>query len=204
MNSKNSKKILLLATTNQGKLVELQKLFAENEIDIVTLADVDVVKNMDVVEDGKTFKANAIKKAKEYGKIAEMLTLADDSGLIVDALEGRPGVYSKRYGTTDSERNEKLLSELKEVSDGNRTARFVAVMAVYDPADDRVYTSKGVVEGSITHSPTGDKGFGYDPVFFSTELKKTFAEASRDEKNQVSHRGRAIAQIRPILKQLLT
>jgi XTP/dITP diphosphohydrolase len=155
-----------------------------------------------VEETGTTFEENALIKAREYGRASGYITLADDSGLVVDALDGKPGIYSARYGNSDTERNTKLLEELIQVPDGQRTARFTAVIAVFDPATKTAWTVKGTCEGKIGHRPKGQGGFGYDPVFFSTDLEKTFAEATMEEKNQVSHRGKALEKAREKLENL--
>jgi len=192
---------LLVATTNEGKIAEIRALVNSLAVEIVGLDELTIPVK-EVVEDGETFFDNAVKKAREYGEQTGMFTLADDSGLEVDALEGRPGVYSKRYGKTDEARIEKLLKEMEGMQEKERTAHFIAVVAVYDPEDKRVYTSTGRTEGIITTTPRGENGFGYDPVFYSLELQKGFGEAIQEEKNRVSHRGKALAALLPILSQL--
>lgn len=192
---------LLLATTNLGKITELQQVLQSTTYTITNLSDLSTF--TEVAETGHTFKLNAVKKAKGYGRQSGLLTLADDSGLEVAALNGRPGVWSKRYGSTDSERNQKLLTELKTIPQSKRNARFFCVMALYDPRDDRVYTTTGTTTGYITLEPQGTAGFGFDPVFYSDELQKTFAQATRDEKNCVSHRGRAMEEMVTLLSQMV-
>lgn len=193
---------LLIASTNQGKIAEIQKIFSDLNIKIVTPTDVGIDPNFDVEETGTTFKANATLKAKAFAKLSHLSTLADDSGLVVDALDGRPGVYSHRYGPTDQARNHKLLSELKNVPSSRRTARFVAAIVIYDPNTNKTLTAQGLVEGTIADSSKGSDGFGYDPIFIPTEGDgRTFAEFTAEEKNAISHRARALQQIKTLLQQ---
>jgi len=148
-----------------------------------------------VVEDGDTFEANAVKKAREAARAAGCDALADDSGLCVAALDGAPGVYSARYAgehATDEENNAKLLAALDGVED--RRAKFVSVVAL--ASGDAVTTARGEVEGVIAHAPSGSGGFGYDPLFFVPELGQTFAEIPAEVKNTLSHRARALAALR--------
>jgi XTP/dITP diphosphohydrolase len=195
---------LLVATTNPGKVSELNRLLQGVEgFNLLTLNELPQVKDVDLPETGTTFIANAILKAKGYGDLSGMVTLADDSGLSVDALGGRPGVYSKRYGLSDADRIAKLLHELQHVPPNKRTARFTAAVAIYEPKTASLTTFEGSVEGEITFEPLGSNGFGYDPVFFSSDLGKTFAQSQPEEKNLVSHRGRAFSQAIPTLKSLV-
>ena len=193
---------LLIATSNPGKLREMRDALGSVPFEIVSLEDVDPAVRADVEETGTTFEENARLKAKAYGDRSGLLTLADDSGLEVDALGGRPGVLTARYAPgSDEDRYRKLLQELHDVPDGKRGARFVAVAALYDPASGSMDVAEGSYAGSIMHSPRGMGGFGYDPVFFSDELQKSGAEMSVQEKNTVSHRGRAVKAIRDVLLQ---
>lgn len=153
----------------------------------------------DVEETGETFKENAILKATEYARFTGELTLADDSGLEVDALEGAPGVYSSRFAPTDAERNAKLLKLMENVPDDRRTARFRCVIAIVEP-NGRIETTEGTVEGVIAHEPKGEHGFGYDPVFYVPELGKTMAELTSAEKNAISHRGKALEKAKKLLE----
>ncbi|MNN41511.1 dITP/XTP pyrophosphatase [compost metagenome] len=156
----------------------------------------------DVVEDGATFAENAFKKSKAVGEALGLPVLADDSGLCVDALDGRPGVYSARYageGARDEDNNLKLLSELEGLKQGEDTgqpllspARFVCALSLYDPADGQELTAEGTVEGWITSEPAGGGGFGYDPLFYLPEYEKTMAELTLEEKQKISHRGMAL------------
>lgn len=186
----------LLASNNAGKLREFREIFTEDTI----LSLKDVALEIEVEEDGETFEENAIKKASEIAKIAGMTAIADDSGLCVDALHGAPGVYSARYAgedATDGERIEKLLEEMKDKQD--RTARFVSVVALCTPEGEMV-TARGECEGEILYEPAGEGGFGYDPVFYTKEFDKTFGQLTGEEKNSISHRGRAIRALKEKLE----
>jgi len=194
---------LLIATTNRGKLKEIARLLGTG-IDLLTLSDVPGIP--DVVEDGDTFEANARKKAVESASASGLLTLADDSGLEVDALDGSPGVHSARYSgdeATDATNNALLLKNLANVPDTDRTARFRCVIAVAQPSG-QVATANGACEGLILHAERGSGGFGYDPLFLVPEQNLTFAELDPEAKNQVSHRGRALRAILPSLERLLS
>lgn len=195
-------KDLLIATRNQGKLSEITVILQGLPFRSINLDDLPTIPREYVVEEtAMTFEGNAIIKAMTIGKKTGVLTLAEDSGLVVDALGGRPGVYTARYAPgTDEDRYRKLLDELKDVSKEERTARFQTVVAIYDPASDRVRTCEGVYEGIITEQPRGEHGFGYDPIFYNTTLQKTNAEMTLEEKNNVSHRGKALRRAREILK----
>lgn len=193
---------LLIATNNKGKVREIKEILKGLDMEVFSLADKGI--DVDVVEDGTTFEENSMKKASEIFKIANCITVADDSGLEVDALDGAPGVYSARYageGATDEEKYTKLLNELKDVPDEKRTARFVSVVAVILP-DGTKTTLRGECEGIITKEPCGNGGFGYDPVFFVPELNKTFSEVTLEEKNQISHRGKAFKKLREYLEKI--
>lgn len=197
---------LLVATQNKGKVREYQRLLANLEdVQVVGLGDVGLGK-MDVEETGTTFAENAILKARTYGEHGKMLTLADDSGLVVDALDGRPGIYSARYGSPeldDAGRRAKLLEEMRDVPDEARTARFVCVIAVYDPQSDEAHTVEGTSEGRILHEDhDGGGGFGYDAIFQPEGLMKSFAQVTAAEKDRLSHRGRAAAQLPALLAKI--
>jgi XTP/dITP diphosphohydrolase len=189
-------KKLLIATTNAGKRDEYRVLLASLPYEVISLADVGL-DGMDVDETGETFFENALLKARAYQQASGLVTLADDSGIAVDALDGAPGVYSARYAPTVAERNAKLLAALQHTPIAQRSARFVAIIAV---ATDNgiIITGEGTVEGMIAPAPRGRFGHGYDPVF---ELPdgRTMAELPPDEKNAISHRGRALAKIYPLL-----
>ena len=184
--------IIVLATSNKNKLKEIQELLKGFPVVIKSLADFGPMP--EAVEDGETFDENAYKKAIHYAKVLGVPCLADDSGLAVDALDGRPGVYSARYagpGATDWDNCEKLLGEMAGLT--KRTAHFVCVLSLATPAGPAL-TWEGRCDGEIIHERRGESGFGYDPVFFSPELGKTFAEVTMAEKSGVSHRGRALAE----------
>lgn len=195
---------LLVATTNRGKLAEYRELLADIDVEWVDLQDVGLG-TMEVAETEDTFAANAILKARAYCEASGLLTLADDSGLVVDALDGAPGVYSARYGapevTTDRGRYEKLLAALQDVPLEKRTARFKCVVALAAP-DQEIVTVEGKIEGRIAFSPRGSNGFGYDPVFLLSD-GRTLAELPSAEKNRISHRGNALEKAQPLLIQLI-
>ena len=197
---------IVVATTNPGKLTELRALLANLPVEVLTVADA-LGHAQPVVEDGETFEANAQKKAREVAQAAQMITLADDSGLEVDALGGRPGVRSARFakeGATDAENNAALLEMMQDVDDGQRTARFRCTIALYDPwAPEQSAVVEGRCEGSIARNPSGAGGFGYDPLFVVSGLDRTMAELGADEKNRISHRARALEAIRPMLEALV-
>jgi XTP/dITP diphosphohydrolase len=182
---------LLVATTNKGKIKEYRHLLSGIPYEILTPADCGI--NADVAETGKTFEENAILKATTLASISCLLTLADDSGLEVDALGGEPGTHSHRWAgenTTDADRNTYLLARLKEAPDKSRAAQFRCVIAIAEP-NGKVELFSGSCQGVIAKAPKGEHGHGYDPVFYVPELKKTMAELPLAEKNALSHRGRA-------------
>ena len=193
---------LLIATTNPGKVSELANLLAGLPYHIVGLADLPQ-QLPDVEETGATFQENALLKADYYYAQTGLLTLADDSGLEVTALGGRPGVYSARYAgadASDTAKVAKLLAELQDVPVTERAAQFVCVLALVGP-DVRV-TFTGICSGTIAQSPCGANGFGYDPIFLEPASGRTFAELTPSEKGCISHRGRALAQARQFLTTL--
>jgi len=184
-------KTLVLATKNQGKINELIK--ATEALDIKVLSLVDFPNCPDAPETGETFEENAAQKALFYEAYTHLPCLADDSGLEVDALNGAPGVRSARYaGTeaTDNDNNQKLVSELKKVDEKKRTARYKCVLA-YAESGEVVQSFEGACEGEILLSPRGANGFGYDPYFLLAEIERTAAEISIEEKQKISHRGKA-------------
>ena len=186
-------KTLLIATRNSGKISEYRNLLADVPFKLADLNDFDI--SLDVPETGSTFEENAQLKATTYCRLAGVLTLADDSGLEVDALAGAPGVLSARYGgpdLDDGDRLSLLLSNMADVPGWRRTARFRAVLALAGPPDaDILKTTDGSVEGAICHEPVGKGGFGYDPVFWLPERAMTMAQLTAEEKNALSHRGKA-------------
>lgn len=185
---------LLIATKNKGKLPEIIEKLTSLPFEFLTLNDFDTAP---VEENGDSFEENAILKAKGYGIQTGLLTLADDSGMCVDALNGAPGVFSARFFAGD--KNKKILEDMDGIPLEKRTARYIAVVAIYDPKTDRIFSAKGTCEGYITESFKGENGFGFDPIFFSKDLGKTMAEATVNEKNSVSHRGKALQKMREVL-----
>lgn len=194
---------LLIATHNQGKLREYVALLADLPLTVTSLKQEGVTTDVD--ETGQTFVENALLKATAYAQMTGLLTWADDSGLEVDPLDGRPGVYSARYGgpgLTDQQRYQQVLSELQPLPKP-WTARFRCVVALAFP-DGRVETVDDHVEGLITETARGDHGFGYDPVFFLPAFGCTMAELTPTQKNAISHRGKAARLARQLLSTLLT
>ena len=197
---------LLIATTNGGKFVEVQAHLRDLPLRIHAL---DQILNPPIViEDGRTFEENALKKARTLAEFSDLLTLADDSGLEVDALHGAPGIYSARYageGASDYQNNEKLLRDLAGVLDSQRTARFVCALVLCAPKflGGRECTTRDSCEGRITFAPAGSHGFGYDPLFFFPPFNKTFGEIERDLKATVSHRGKALSRFAAALPTLI-
>lgn len=184
---------LVLASRNRKKIAELETLLSSLSSKVQVLSLDDIGFHEEIVEDGDTFAANSLIKASVPARLG-YIGIADDSGLSVDALDGAPGVYSARYsgeGASDTANNDKLLSELADVPDEKRTARFCTVVTCAFP-DGTNFQVEGVCEGYILHAPDGDGGFGYDPLFYYAPLNKTFAALTPDEKNAVSHRGKAM------------
>ncbi len=189
---------VIAATHNIGKIREFEKILSPLGFEVLSQADIGI--DIEPEENGKTFAENALIKARAIAELCDYAVIADDSGLCVDALSGAPGVYSARYAgedATDQERIKKLLSELEAFSD--RSAKFISSIAFILPDGEEIVTH-GEVLGSITHAPSGNGGFGYDPIFMSDELSKTFGEASLEEKNQISHRARGLMALYDILK----
>ncbi len=198
---------IVLATTNQGKVAELRALLAKLPIQLLSVADV-LGDKLAISEDGLNFEQNAAIKAKAVCASTRMLALADDSGLEVDALGGRPGVRSARFASeraTDAENNAALLRELEDVDEVARNARFRCVLALANPWNDcAVEVAEGTCEGLIARAPRGSGGFGYDPLFIVPEMdSRSMAELSDDEKNRVSHRARAARALAPLLMRAL-
>lgn len=192
---------IIAATKNKGKIKEISNILGKLGFEVESQQDAGY--DVDILETGDTFEKNALIKARAIAMLCDNPVLADDSGLCIDALDGRPGVYSARYAgenATDEEKMSKVLTELERVKD--RTARFVTSVAFIFPNGKEI-TASGEVEGHITTEPDGENGFGYDPIFYSDELKKTFAQATDDEKNSVSHRGRALAALAEKLKDFI-
>jgi len=196
-------KEIVLATHNADKRAEMADLLNDLGMTVRTLAEFPQAP--DVIEDGETCEANAIKKARTIADYTGLVAVADDTGLEVNALGGRPGVYAARYAgpnLTYEDNWKKLLRELQGVPLQERGARFVTVVAIARPRTDQVETVEGVLNGLIAERAVGTSGFGYDPVFFVSELGKTLAELSHSEKNRISHRAKAFAKAKGILQQL--
>ena len=194
---------LVVATKNQGKLKEIQSILSEMNIHVQTLNDYPSIP--DVIEDGEIFEANARKKASVSLTATGELTLADDSGLVVDALDGKPGIHSARYAETqgdDQANNAKLLKALAHVPNEKRQAAFVCSMVLLSP-DGRQWRAEGRCEGVIAKEPRGSGGFGYDPLFFIPAMGKTMAELTGEEKNAISHRGKALRKMKSVLEELM-
>jgi len=195
---------ILIATMNEGKLREYERLLANVPgLELETMASLPGP--VDVVEDRDTFAGNALKKATEIAAASGIACLADDSGLEVDALGGRPGVYSARYageGATDEENNAKLLDELTATADESRTARFRCAIVLVDGAGREIATVEGTCEGRIGRASKGAHGFGYDPLFIPDRYHETMAELGPETKNAISHRAHAAAKLVPLLREL--
>ena len=187
---------LVIATRNAGKAAEVALALADSPYDIVWLSD--YADAPDIEETGTTFVENAVVKATSYARFTGELTLADDSGLHVDALDGAPGVLSSRFAPTDPERISRLLDLLRDVPDDKRTARFQCAIAIAEP-DGRVQTCEGTVEGIISREPAGAGGFGYDPIFYLPDRGLTMAQLTCEEKNPISHRGQALQDAKRLL-----
>jgi len=196
---------VLLATSNRHKVSEILQIWGDVPFEILTLNDFPEFPP--VVEDGHTFEANSLKKAREAARFSGLISVSDDSGIEVDALNGRPGVHSARFagsGATDEDNNLKLLQELKTIPLDSplRKARFRCVAALVSPRGDETIVN-GVVEGRVIDSPRGSHGFGYDPLFFVPEKGKTTAEMTSIEKHAISHRAKAFRKLKEILLQIL-
>lgn len=196
-------KEVLIATNNLGKKKDFEALFSPLGIRVLTLQDLD--QPIDVEETGVTFEENAMLKAETVSKLLGKVVIADDSGLEIDALNGAPGVYSARYAgmnSTDDENIDKALKALEGVSGESRTARFRCVLAVAGPTMETVVFS-GSCEGIMTRERRGENGFGYDPIFYVPEKKRTMAELTAIEKSEVSHRGAALIKLQAALSTLI-
>ena len=202
---------IVVATSNPGKVREIGAVLAGLPVQVIALSDLAQV--AEPVEDGDTFAANARIKARYYARATGLWCLADDSGLVVDALGGEPGVHSARYAADecgpgadrdaiDAANNAKLLRELAGVADEQRTARFVCHLAMADSRDVLLETH-GVIEGRMARGPAGEGGFGYDPLFYVPSLGCTTAQLPPERKNEVSHRGQAVREFRRLLEEML-
>ncbi|AFY35711.1 RdgB/HAM1 family non-canonical purine NTP pyrophosphatase [Calothrix sp. PCC 7507] len=188
-------KLLVVATGNPGKLREMQAYLANSGWELTLKPE-----ELEIEETGDTFAANACLKASQVAQVTGNWAIADDSGLQVDALNGAPGVYSARYGQTDSDRIARLLQELG--SEVNRQAQFVCAIAIASPNGAIVLQSEGICHGEILHAPRGDGGFGYDPIFYVPDKQLTFAQMTPDLKKSISHRGKALTALLPQMATL--
>ena len=197
---------LLVATTNRGKFAEIMSILKQLHVKLISISDLKDPPT--VIEDGGSFEENAMKKARTFAEYSGFYTLADDSGLEVDALNGAPGIYSARYsgkeGNVDKN-NQKLLDRLKHVPEEKRSARFVCALTLCAPRSrgGKDWIVRGSCEGYIGFAAKGKKGFGYDPLFFFPPFGKTFGEIDRQEKARVSHRGKALKKLAEILPECL-
>ena len=188
---------IIFANKNKGKIKEVKSIL--HEFEIISMEEACVA--VEVIEDGKTFTENAIKKATEISKITGKITMADDSGLEIDFLDKKPGVYSARYlgeNTPYIEKNNHILHLMENVPEQKRSARFVCAIATAFP-NGKIVTTQSTIEGLIAHEIKGENGFGYDPIFFVPEKGKTTAELSPEEKNAISHRGKALKKMKELL-----
>ncbi|MEA4987146.1 MAG: XTP/dITP diphosphatase [Anaerovorax sp.] len=193
---------IVAATQNKHKIEEMSAITKEFGMNMVSRLDAGIP-DFEIEEDGKTFEENSEKKAREIMKVCGDITIADDSGLMVDALDGAPGVYSARFSGEDSndeKNNEKLLMLLKDVPEEKRTAKFVSVITMVYP-NGRKIVARGECKGHILYKGRGNNGFGYDPLFVPDGFDRTFAELSAEEKNKISHRSIALRNLREKLKE---
>ena len=193
-------KKVIFATGNEGKMKEIREILGDLDIELLSLKDAGI--HADIVEDGKTFEENAQIKAKAICDLTGEIVLADDSGLEIDHLNKEPGIYSARYMGEDTSyhfKNAKLIERLEGVPDEERTARFVCAIAAAFP-DGNIRTVREAMEGRIGYEERGENGFGYDPIFYLPEYGCTSAELSMEEKNKISHRGKALRAIKDVLR----
>ena len=199
----NKPEKIIFATGNEDKMKEIRMILKDVGIPIESLKDAGV--EADIVEDGKTFEENAIIKAKAVMEMTGCITLADDSGLEVDYINKEPGIYSARYlgrDTSYEEKNQNIIDRLKDAKGDERSARFVCVIAAALP-DGRILTARGTIEGVIGYEAKGHNGFGYDPILYVPEYGMTTGEMTMEDKNKISHRGKALTEIRRKLKEIL-
>ena len=195
---------IVFATTNEGKVKEIKEILEGFPVEVVSMKEMNIT--TDIEENGTTFEENSLIKAREISKLTGLPALADDSGLEVDYLNGEPGIYSARYLGKDTDYNYKnnyIIDRLKEAEDKERSARFICVISLVLP-DGREFVKKGVMEGRIGYEIKGENGFGYDPIFYLPEYGKTSAELSSDEKNKISHRGKALRAMKEVIAELDT
>lgn len=192
---------IVFATGNQGKMREIRQIMADMDVSILSMKEAGIC--VEIEENGTTFEENALIKARSIAKVTNAVVLADDSGLEIDYLDKAPGVLSARYlgeETSYNIKNQHILGLLKDVPDEKRSARFVCAIAAILP-DGREFTTQATIEGQIAYAPAGENGFGYDPIFYVPQFEKTTAQLSADEKNAISHRGKALAMMKEVLKK---
>ena len=195
---------IIVATGNQNKMKEIREIIKRDDIEFVSLKD-EGLQDIEIVEDGKTFEENALIKAKTIAHIKKNIVIADDSGLEVDYLDKAPGVYSARYMGEDTPytiKNNHIIELLKDAKGEERSARFVCVIACVMP-DGETFTTRGTIEGRIGYEEKGENGFGYDPIFYLPERGCTTAELPPEQKNEISHRGRALKAMYKKLEDIL-
>ena len=191
---------IIFATSNKGKMKEIREILKDTGAEILSMAEAGI--EIDIVEDGTTFEENALIKARAIRNLTDCLVLADDSGLEVDALDGEPGIYSARYmgeNTSYDLKNANIIKRLDGLEGTARSARFVCVIAAAFP-DGGEATRRGTIEGCIAHEPAGTNGFGYDPIFYVPEYGCTTAQLSAEQKNKISHRGKALEAIKEVIR----
>lgn len=194
------RKKLIFATTNEGKMKEIRMILSDLDMDVISMKDAGI--NIDIIENGTTFEENAIIKAKSIMDLSGEIVLADDSGLEVDAMNKEPGIYSARFmgeNTSYDIKNQHIIDQLREVPLEERSARFVCAIACAIP-NKEIITTRATIEGYIGYEMKGDNGFGYDPIFMVPEFKCTSAELSAEQKNQISHRGKALIEMKELLR----
>lgn len=195
-------KQVIIATKNKGKAKEFEKMFSTFHIKVKTL--LDFPEAIDVEETGSTFEENAILKAETISQQYNIMTIADDSGLVIDALDGRPGIYSARYAgeeKNDEANIDKVLAEMIDIPNDDRSAKFYCALAIAIPGKEAI-TVSGTCEGEILRERKGNNGFGYDPIFFIKDKGQTMAELPSEEKNRISHRAKAVDKLPSILQNL--
>jgi len=194
---------IVLATGNKNKIKEIKEKFSSSGT--LEISSFEELKNIpEIIENAATFEGNALIKAEAVCRLTGLPSMADDSGLVIDALNGEPGVYSARYGgdnLSDTEKNELVLSKMKGLPEKKRSARFECVIAIALP-DSRSFTVKGICTGLISNEPAGENGFGYDPIFYIPEAGRTMAQLTPEEKNRISHRGKALEKAFEMIKKI--
>ncbi len=194
---------IIFATGNEGKMREIREILADFNLPVLSMKEAGAMPK--IVEDGSTFKENALIKARAVWNCTGDIVLADDSGLVIDYLNGEPGIYSARYmgeDTSYEEKNKNLISRMEGAGEGERSARFVCAIAAILP-DGKVLSTEGTMEGLIAEAPAGQGGFGYDPILYLPEYGKTSAELTMEEKNCISHRGKALRAMKEALEEAL-